>query len=54
MGSTRGRTAAGAIRRIGYVPQAPSLYRELTVDDHVELAETLRPGFDRALALQPP
>ncbi len=43
---------AGAIRRIGYVPQAPSLYRELTVDDHVELAETLRPGFDRALALQ--
>ena len=41
---------AGAIRRIGYVPQAPSLYRELTVDEHVDLAETLRPGFDRSLA----
>ncbi len=43
---------AGAIRRIGYVPQAPSLYRELTVDEHVDLAETLRPGFDRSLALK--
>lgn len=43
---------AGAIRRIGYVPQAPSLYRELTVDEHVDLAESLRPGFDRSLAHQ--
>ena len=25
----------GALQRIGYVPQAPSLYRELTVDEHV-------------------
>lgn len=41
---------AGAIARIGYVPQAPSLYRELTVDEHVLLAETLRPGFDAAVA----
>ena len=39
-----------ALQRIGYVPQAPSLYRELTVDEHVQLAETLRPGFDPAIA----
>jgi ABC-2 type transport system ATP-binding protein len=39
-----------AIQRIGYVPQAPSLYRELTVDEHVRLAETLRPGFEPAIA----
>jgi ABC-2 type transport system ATP-binding protein len=39
-----------AVKRIGYVPQAPSLYRELTVDEHVSLAETLRPGFDPAIA----
>ena len=39
-----------AIRRVGYVPQSPSLYRELTVDDHVRLAATLRRGFDVALA----
>ncbi len=40
----------GAIKRIGYVPQAPSLYRELTVDEHVTMAKTLRPGFDPAIA----
>jgi ABC-2 type transport system ATP-binding protein len=39
-----------AIRRVGYVPQLPSLYRELTVADHVALAVTLRPGFDADLA----
>ena len=44
------RDRGGAIARIGYVPQAPSLYRELTVDEHVTLAMTLRPGFDPALA----
>ena len=40
----------GAIERIGYVPQAPSLYRELTVDEHVAMARTLRPRFDPAIA----
>jgi len=44
------RDRAGAIQRIGYVPQAPSLYRELTVDEHVAMARTLRPGFDPAIA----
>ena len=40
----------GALARIGYVPQAPSLYRELTVDEHVILARSLRPGFEPAIA----
>jgi ABC-2 type transport system ATP-binding protein len=44
------RSRAAGLRRIGYVPQAPSLYRELTVEDHVRLAGTLRPGFDGELA----
>jgi ABC-2 type transport system ATP-binding protein len=44
------RDRAGAIGRVGYVPQAASLYRELTVDQHVRLARTLRPGFDASVA----
>jgi ABC-2 type transport system ATP-binding protein len=44
------RDRGGAIQKIGYVPQAPSLYRELTVDEHVALARTLRPAFDPAIA----
>ena len=39
-----------AVKRIGYVPQAPSLYRELTVDEHIRMAGTLRPGFDAGIA----
>ena len=44
------RDRGGAIQRLGYVPQAPSLYRELTVEEHVTMAATLRPGFDPAVA----
>jgi ABC-2 type transport system ATP-binding protein len=44
------RDRGGALQRIGYVPQAPSLYRELTVDEHVVMARTLRPGFDPSIA----
>jgi ABC-2 type transport system ATP-binding protein len=43
---------AGAVRRIGYVPQVPSLYRELTVTEHVSMAGSLRAGFDAALAIR--
>ncbi|HTC86612.1 MAG TPA: ABC transporter ATP-binding protein [Candidatus Acidoferrum sp.] len=39
-----------AIRLIGYVPQAASLYRELTVEEHLTMAHTLRAGFDRPAA----
>jgi ABC-2 type transport system ATP-binding protein len=44
------RNRAEAIRQIGYVPQSSSLYRELSVDEHVRLAATLRSGFDAGLA----
>lgn len=40
-----------ALARIGYVPQTPSLYRSLTVADHLALASTARRTFDRGLAL---
>jgi ABC-2 type transport system ATP-binding protein len=40
-----------ALAGIGYVPQAASLYRDLTVADHLDLAGTLRPGFDRSVAV---
>lgn len=39
---------AGAVGRIGYVSQTASLYRGLTVADHLALAATLRAGFDVA------
>jgi len=44
------RARGRAIRHLGYVPQSPSLYGELSVDDHLGLATTLRDGFDIALA----
>ena len=44
------RDRGGAIRRIGYVPQAASLYRELSVADHLALAARFRPAFDRRAA----
>jgi ABC-2 type transport system ATP-binding protein len=40
------RDRAGAVGAIGYVPQAPTLYRELTVREHLRLAAGLRRGFD--------
>jgi ABC-2 type transport system ATP-binding protein len=35
---------------VGYVPQSPSLYDGLSVDDHLDLAVLLRPDFDRTYA----
>jgi ABC-2 type transport system ATP-binding protein len=40
-----------AIRFLGYIPQVPSLYDELSVAEHVELAAYLRKGMDRSRAL---
>src|SRR5436190_18176574 len=40
----------GAVARVGYVPQSPSLYRDLTIRDHIALADSLRPGFDASMA----
>jgi len=44
------RDRKGAVERVGYVPQSPSLYRDLTVSDHIALAGTLRDGFDGPMA----
>lgn len=41
---------SAALAHVGYVPQSPSLYDALSVDDHLELAIQLRPGFDRGYA----
>jgi ABC-2 type transport system ATP-binding protein len=46
------RDRSGALTHLGYVPQSPALYDALSVDDHLELALQLRPGFDRAYARQ--
>jgi len=43
---------AEALGHLGYIPQTPALYRELTVADHLDLAARLRPGFDRAAAVE--
>ncbi len=42
------RDRARAVAKVGYVPQSPSLYRDLSADDHLDLARSLRPGFDVA------
>jgi ABC-2 type transport system ATP-binding protein len=44
------RQRGRAIGLTGYVPQQPSLYRELTVGDHLAFAAAHRHGFDGALA----
>lgn len=41
------RDRTRALARIGYVGQEAGLYRQLTGDEHLELAAGLRPGFDR-------
>ena len=46
------RHRGAAIRLTGYVPQQPSLYRELSVEDHLSFATIHRPGFNRPLARQ--
>lgn len=40
------RDRSAAVRRTGYVPQSVSLYRGLTVDDHLVFAAAQRSGFD--------
>jgi ABC-2 type transport system ATP-binding protein len=50
MGVDPWRDRGGAIRHVGYVPQNESLYRSLTVAQHLDMAASLRRGFDRAVA----
>jgi ABC-2 type transport system ATP-binding protein len=40
----------GAISEIGYVPQRPALYRDMTIDEHLALATVLRRRFDASHA----
>lgn len=44
------RERAKAAQHFGYVPQAPALYRPLTVSEHLTLASLERPNFDAQLA----
>jgi ABC-2 type transport system ATP-binding protein len=44
------RHRPAALAKVGYVPQAVSLYRGLTVADHLRLAGALRRSFDGDLA----
>jgi ABC-2 type transport system ATP-binding protein len=37
---------SAALRRVGYVPQTPAVYRGLTVADHLSMARSLHSGFD--------
>jgi ABC-2 type transport system ATP-binding protein len=39
-----------ALADVGYVPQTPTLYDALSVNEHLILAERFRPAFDRAVA----
>lgn len=44
------RRRRDAVAMLGYVPQAPSLYRDMRVEDHLRLSRALRPAFDIAHA----
>jgi ABC-2 type transport system ATP-binding protein len=46
------RDRAAVLLGVGYVPQTPSLYRDLTVADHLALCKQLRSTFDAAFARQ--
>jgi ABC-2 type transport system ATP-binding protein len=39
-----------AVGHVAYVPQTPALYRQLSVAEHLDLARSMRAGFDRAYA----
>jgi ABC-2 type transport system ATP-binding protein len=50
MGEDPWRHRGRAIKHTGYVPQNASLYHSLTVAQHLDMAASLRPRFDRAVA----
>jgi ABC-2 type transport system ATP-binding protein len=52
LGADPVRHRGSAIRLTGFVPQQPSLYRELSVENHLAFAAAHRPGFDRPIARQ--
>jgi ABC-2 type transport system ATP-binding protein len=38
------------LEKIAYLPQSPSLYRDLTIEDHFGIAKHFRPNFDELAA----
>ncbi|MEO5704365.1 MAG: ATP-binding cassette domain-containing protein, partial [Candidatus Limnocylindrales bacterium] len=46
MGIDPVRRRRDALAVLGYVPQAPSLYRDMSIEGHLRLCRALRPGFD--------
>ncbi len=46
------RDRTRALSRVGYVGQEAGLYRQLTADEHLELAAGLRSEFDRGSAVE--
>lgn len=50
-GNDPSRTPAVVVGKVGYVPQAASLYRGLTVADHLTIAAAARRTFDRTSAI---
>ena len=50
MGIDPVRRRRAALSVVGYVPQSPSLYRDMRIDAHLRLARALRPSFDLAYA----
>jgi ABC-2 type transport system ATP-binding protein len=46
------RQRATAVEAIGYIPQAGSLYRALSIGDHLTMAAAARPTFDRSYAAE--
>ena len=50
LGVDTSRNRRLAVGLLGYIPQMPALYGSLTVAEHVDLAVSLRPGFDRSYA----
>ncbi|MBI2781466.1 MAG: ABC transporter ATP-binding protein [Chloroflexi bacterium] len=50
LGVDPARRRGDALHRLGYVPQAPALYRDMPVEDHLRLCLALRPTFDIAHA----
>jgi ABC-2 type transport system ATP-binding protein len=51
-GADPARDRARVVQMVGYVPQANALYRDLTIADHLVIAQAARPTFDRDFAGQ--
>lgn len=45
------RAPATVVRNVGYVPQTASLYRGLSIADHLTIAAAARQAFDRSSAI---